>query len=168
MFLAGIAYGSVGEDIGDLVGDNDELFPAGSGVTDLADAFLGTALLILALIGSGFAVQSALRPWAEETAGRAEPVLAAAISRTRWVGAYLAVALLGGAVVLASGGLGTGLAYALVTGDAGQVPRLLGAALVHLPAVWVLVGVTAVLFGMVPRASVAAWVAPSSRCRAHC
>jgi ABC-2 type transport system permease protein len=37
------------------------------------------------------------------------------------------------------------------------VPRLLGAALVHAPAIWALVGLTAALFGLAPRAMPAAW-----------
>ncbi len=158
VFLVGIAYGSIAPDIGELVagsGDMAEFFgPAGAGVTD---AFLGVALLILALIGSGYAVQAALRPRTEEAAGRAEPLLATALSRSRWAGAHFAVALLGSAVVLAAGGLGTSLGYAVAGGGSGQVLRLLGAALVHAPAVWVLVGVVAALFGVVPRAAAAGW-----------
>ena len=49
------------------------------------------------------------------------------------------------------------MADALEAGDAGQVPRLLGAALAAVPAVWVLVGVAALLFGVVPRAATAVW-----------
>jgi ABC-2 type transport system permease protein len=37
--------------------------------------------------------------------------------------------------------------------------RLLGATLVHAPAVWVLIGVATTLFGLVPRATSAAWAA---------
>jgi ABC-2 type transport system permease protein len=45
-----------------------------------------------------------------------------------------------------------------VSGDlAGQVPRVLGAALAQLPAVWVLAGVAVALFGLLPRLSSLAW-----------
>jgi ABC-2 type transport system permease protein len=60
-------------------------------------------------------------------------------------------------VVLAAGGLGIGLAYGVVVGDAGQIPRMVGAALATVPAVLVLVGIAVALFGIVPRAAVAAW-----------
>ena len=44
------------------------------------------------------------------------------------------------------------VAYGLSAGDVGQeMARVLGAALVQLPAVWVLVGVAAALFGVLPR-----------------
>ncbi|MGH3980070.1 MAG: ABC transporter permease, partial [Pseudonocardiaceae bacterium] len=159
VFLVGVAYGSVGQDIGDLIGDNPDMAAmlARSGGADLTDAFFGVALLVLALIGSGFAIQSALRLRGEESAGRAEPLLAAAVSRHRWAGSHLAVALLGSGAVLAAGGLGMGLSFGVITGDAGEVPRLLGAALVGVPAVWVLVGFAVALFGLVPRATTAAW-----------
>ena len=48
---------------------------------------------------------------------------------SRWAGSHILLALVGGLVVLAAGGLGTGITYALVGGDGGQVLRLLGAAL---------------------------------------
>ncbi len=40
------------------------------------------------------------------------------------------------------------------------MPRLVGAALAYAPALWVTVGVAAVLFGWFPRASAAAWIVP--------
>jgi ABC-2 type transport system permease protein len=39
----------------------------------------------------------------------------------------------------------------------GELPRLLGAALVYAPALWVFGGLVAALFGLVPRAVTAAW-----------
>jgi len=65
--------------------------------------------------------------------------------------------MIGTVIVLAANGLGAGLADALNSGDAGQLPRLLLAALAPVPAVWVLVGVAVALFGLVPRAVGAAW-----------
>ena len=44
-----------------------------------------------------------------------------------------------------------GIAHAAQTGDAGQLPRLVGAALAQVPAAWVLAGLTLALFGFAPR-----------------
>ena len=93
----------------------------------------------------------------EETSGRLEPLLAAAFSRRAWTAAYVAVAMAGSALVLAANGLGAGLADALNSHDAGQLPRLLAAAVAPAPAVWVVVGAAVALFGLVPRAAAAAW-----------
>jgi len=56
-------------------------------------------------------------------------------------------------------GVTAGLAHAAQTGDAAQLPRLLGAALAQVPAAWVLAGVALLLVGLVPRATTAAWAA---------
>jgi ABC-2 type transport system permease protein len=158
LFLGGVAYGSIGNDVADLIGDNEamsDLMAQAGG--DLTDSYFATIMLMLALISTGFAVQSTLRLRGEETAGRAEPLLATALSRMRWAASHLLIATLGAVALLVAAGLGAGLAYGLTADDFGQVPRLVGAALAHVPAVWVLVGVALMLFGFVPRAVAAAW-----------
>ncbi|MGE0137812.1 MAG: ABC transporter permease [Ilumatobacteraceae bacterium] len=157
----GLLYGSVADQIDDFVEDNEAMreFLAHSGSASLTDSFLATTLLILALIGSGFAVQSVLRLRSEEVALRAELVLVAGASRRAWTASHLVVALAGSAVVVALGGCGVGLSYGVIVGDLGQVPRLAAAALVQLPAVWVLEGVAFVLFATSPRAAAVSWAA---------
>ena len=98
-----------------------------------------------------------MRLRSEETAGRAESVLATALSRTGWAASHLVLALVGSAVMLAAAGFGNGLTYGISIGDLGEVPRLTAAALAYLPAMWVLVGVTMLLFGFAPRAVLVAW-----------
>ena len=100
-----------------------------------------------------------LRLRAEETSQRAEPVLAAPVGRIRWAASHLLIAAAGAAVLLAAAGLSSGVADAARSGDAGQVPRLLGAAMAQLPAAWVLVGIAIALFGFIPRLDAAAWAA---------
>jgi ABC-2 type transport system permease protein len=158
LFLAGVSIGLTGRDAESLVGDGDEIERLlGRSGADLVDAYFAVSLLMLALIAAGFAVQAALRPRGEETAGRAEPLLATGLSRGRWTASHLAIALGGSVLVLGACGAGAGVADALAAGDAGQLPRLLGAALAAVPAVWVLVGVAALVFGLVPRATGAVW-----------
>jgi len=160
LFLSGLAYGSVGQDIEELLNDTPEmadmLAQAGG---NLVDSFFATTILMLALLGSGFSIQSALRLRSEESSGRAEPLLATSISRARWASSHLIVALAGAAIVVAAGGLGTGVSYGASIGDLGQIPRMLGASLVHLPAVWVLSGLAMALFGLSIRAAMFAWAA---------
>jgi len=161
MFLVGVGFGSVANAVGGFVGDNSSLraILAQSAGRSLVDSYLGTALLLMAIIASGCAVQSTARLRAEETTGHAEAVLASRLSRVRWMNAHLMVAVLGSALVLVAAGLGTAIPYAVITHDAGQLPRLLGDALIYLPAECVTVGITATLFGLIPRATAAAWVA---------
>ena len=81
-----------------------------------------------------------------------EPVLAASVSRQRWAASHLAFAVLGPGLLMGVAGIAAGLGYGLSTGEVGHdLGRVVPQALVQLPAVWVLVGVSAALFGLLPR-----------------
>jgi ABC-2 type transport system permease protein len=113
-----------------------------------------------ALLAAAYGASSALRIRAEETSGRAEPVLATATSRLTWLTGQLSVALTGSALVLLVFGLAEGVTYGLTVSDAGQVPRLAGVALICLPAVWLIIAVVVLALGWMPRTSAAlGWVA---------
>lgn len=156
--LIGMVYGSLGEDVADIIGDNEEMADiiaqAGG---ELTDSYFASALLMVAIIAGGFTIASALRLRSEETGGRAEPILATAVSRSEWMASHLGVALAGSLAILLAAGAGMGAVYAIIVGDAGEVPRLTGAALGFVPALWVLAGLAAALFGLAPRAGAAAW-----------
>ena len=158
LFLAGVSLGLTGQDVEGLLGDSaesDKLFSQASG--SLADNYLAVSMSSMALIGTAFAIQAVLRMRSEETSGRAEPLLATALARPRWAAGHLAVAVGGSVLVLAALGLGTGVADAISSGDAGRLPLLLGSALALAPAVWVLAGASLLLVGLAPRAALAAW-----------
>ncbi|MFG3553792.1 ABC transporter permease [Micromonospora sp. NPDC047557] len=159
--LLGLVLGGAADAAGDAVQGNQqvaEILARLGGSSALAEAYLGSSLSLTALAAAGYGIQAALRARAEETAGRAEPLLATAVSRSRWLAAHLLFALLGPVVVLAVAGFATGLSYGLSVGDVGrEVPRLLGAGLAQVPAAWVLAGLAALLVGWLPRFSVAAW-----------
>ncbi|WP_062347807.1 ABC transporter permease [Herbidospora yilanensis] len=159
--VVGAVFGALAETVGDLVEGNERiagLLAALGGENVLVDTFFATQLDLFALVAGGYAVQAALRPRSEEVAGRAEPVLATAVPRRRWLLGHVAWSLAGSAVVLAAAGLAGGLAHGLRVGDpAGQAVRILGAAVAQVPAVWVSAGFAVLLFGVVPRATAVAW-----------
>jgi ABC-2 type transport system permease protein len=158
VLVTGVVYGSLANSIDEFVADNQAIADIiASGGGSLVDSYLTTSLLVLALAAGGAALQSALRLRTEESGGRIEPLLATPTARSTWMGSHLAVAFVGSIVVLAAGGLGIGVTYAVVIGDASQVWRVLVASLVFAPAVWFLAAAAAFLFGFLPRASVAAW-----------
>jgi len=62
--------------------------------------------------------------------------------------------------VLGAAGLSAGLVHGLRIGDvAGQVPRMLGAAVAQVPAVWVLGAIAVLLTGLWPRLVALGWAA---------
>lgn len=159
VLVAGVGYGSIAPSIDTFVGRNKALADmlARAGGASLTDSYLATSFRTLALIGTGFAIQSALRLRSEETSMRAEAVLATPVSRWRWAASHLTVAFAGSVVLLALAGLAVGLSYGVVGGDLSVVPHLVGDALVYAPAMWLLVGFTVALVGLAPRGAVASW-----------
>jgi len=157
--VTGAAAGSAAKGIGALVTSpqlRQELARLG-GQAGLVNAYFVAILGLLGVTAAGYAVSAALRPRTEETGQRAELVLAGPVGRLRWAAGHLVIAALGTVALLAVAGLFAGLAYGQRTGDlGGQVQRLLGAALVQVPAVWLVAALAVALFGLVPRLAVAA------------
>jgi ABC-2 type transport system permease protein len=156
------ASGAAAKGIGSLLGGSSQLrnaFTRLGGQAGITDAYLAAIMSLAGLAAAAYATSAVLRLRAEETGGQAEPLLATAIGRTRWGLSHIAVAVVGTAVLLAVAGVAAGLGYGLRTGTAGpEVARLLGASLAQLPASLVVAGAAVVLFGLLPRASVAgAW-----------
>ncbi len=109
LFLSGVSLGLTGRDAKSLLGDSDEIEKLlGSGAGNIVDQYFAVTMLTMALVGTGFGIQVALRMRSEEASGRLEPLLATALSRVRWVGAYVAVAMGGSLLILAANGLGAG------------------------------------------------------------
>ncbi|MGW8062326.1 ABC transporter permease [Streptomyces ziwulingensis] len=163
LFLMGAMYGSILGQAEDMLKDIDQIQDALErlGGSSMAESFASMVMVVVTVVAAVYVVMTALRPRAEETSGRAEPLLSTALSRGRWAGSHLAVAIGCGTLVLLLAGLGMGLAGAASTGDGGLLPELVGAALAYAPALWVTAGVAAVLFGWFPRASAAAWIVPA-------
>lgn len=162
MLLLGITYGSILGEAEDMLAGIDVFQDviAEIGGASVAESFASMVMVIMAIIASVYVVMAALRPRAEESAGRAEPVLATALSRVRWLGSHLVVVLIGSVVMLLAAGLGIGLSGASSTGDSAMAGRLIGASLAYLPALWVTAGVAVVLVGLVPRLAALAWIVP--------
>jgi len=162
MFVAGVAFGGVGDTVSSGFTDNSQLtdvLQKLGGTTGFTNAFFAACLGIVAIAVAAYTVQATLRMRAEESAGLLEPLLATAVGRLRWAASHLFFALLGTALIIALTGVGMGLSYGAQIGDIGQVGRLLGAAAVQIPAAWVLAGFGTALFGLVPRVSSLAWAA---------
>ncbi|ROS78931.1 ABC transporter permease [Cellulomonas sp. PhB143] len=154
-----LASGTFADETGDLeamVEDNDvaaQVFGGG----DLSDAFAAVMVLFMVLGIGGWAVSSVLRARAEEASGRLEPVLAASVSRGRWLGAQLAVTAVGTVVLLVVSGLALGLGEKIGGIDDAVVGRLVLAHLAYVPAIAVLAGVAVALQGALGRFAGLAW-----------
>jgi len=155
---------AAGKGIGQLVGSSGALekeFTRLGGQAAIVNAYLASLMLLAGLGAAGYAVSATLRLRAEETEGRADPVLAGAVGRVRWGLSHVVVAVAGTALLLAIAGVTTGLGYGLRAGGTGWwVSHMLGAGLAELPAALVIAGVAIAVFGLLPQVSAAvSWTA---------
>ncbi|MDG4821463.1 ABC transporter permease [Asanoa sp. WMMD1127] len=159
--VLGLFLGSAADAAVDAIQDSPELGDAiarlGGGAT-IGDMVIGSGMAIIGIGAAAQGVQAALRARAEETALRAEPVLAAAVGRRRWAAGHMLFAFVGPALGLAVAGLFIGTGYVSASGEsAGSIGRVVGAGLAQVPAVWFTVAVVVVLFGLLPRLTSLGW-----------
>lgn len=159
--IVGLVIGGLAANVGDFLTSPQirEFMAKLGGEQALEDAYLSFELGMAGVIASAYGVQAAMRLRAEESGLRAEPVLATAVGRVAWAWSHLTVALAGPALLLAVLGASAGLVAALQSGDGGQFGRILVAALVQIPAAWLVVGIAAAVFGLAPRLMALGWVA---------
>ncbi|MCK0113857.1 polyketide antibiotic transporter [Ornithinimicrobium sp. F0845] len=159
LFLAGLAFGSFGEEVTTMLEDNPELGELlGGGGDDLVAGYFGLILLILVLIVACFTVSSVQRLRSEEAAARAELVLATRTPRASWQLGWLGVTAVGTVLVTLATGVGVAVADTLVSGSAERFGELLAATAAYLPAIAVIGGLAAALHGWAPRLSLLVWV----------
>lgn len=162
----GLLIGAATEGVTDLLADNPtlrEIIDQIGGSTVLTDAFLASIFSVFGVVVAAHAVQAVTWLRTEEIAGRVDPILATATPRPSWLGSHLMVGLTAPVLDLVVVGAAAGVGYGATVGDIpGQVPRLIGAALVQLPAVVVIVGLALALFGLVPRVTWIAWAVLST------
>ncbi|HET8680979.1 MAG TPA: ABC transporter permease [Micromonosporaceae bacterium] len=159
--LVGLLFGNLASNIGDFFDSSqarDVLAKLG-GEQGLTDAYLVAMLGMVGIAASAYGIQAAMRLRAEESALHAEPLLATAVGRVRWAASHVTIAVLGTTLLMVAMGASAGLAHGARVGDMSQVGRVLGGALVQLPAAWVLTGIVVAAFGLAPRLVTAGWAA---------
>jgi ABC-2 type transport system permease protein len=119
------------------------------GTGDLARSYLGGSYQFIGVLVVVVAVEGALGARREETTGRAEPVLARPVPRSRWLGSFL-LAGLGGAVCAAAGAGIVGAA-ASAARSGGDPTGVLEAAANMLPPAVCFGGLACALVGLAPR-----------------
>ena len=159
--VMGLVLGGVASSLNGLLQDTpqaQQIITKLEGQTGIINAYFAGVMGLFALVVGGYAIQATLRMRSEETNLRAEPVLATSVGRIRWAISHLFFAILGPAIVLAAMGLAAGLIRGINAHDlTGQLLVLLASAMVQLPAVWVLVGISVALFGLFPKWTGLSW-----------
>lgn len=134
-----------------------DILAALGGEQGLTDMFLAAEVGLMGTILAGYGIAATRWLPSEEEGGRAEIVLATAASRRAWALSHAALALLGVAALFTAMGLALGVGHALAVSDPSQVLRLASAAVLHIPAAWVMVGLAVAIWGWRPDAMWLAW-----------
>lgn len=155
LFLGGLAFGSMTNSLLDMAQDNElvRLMLAQQG----RDGTYMVMTQFLAAAATAYVVAAVLRVLSDEEKGLGEPVLAAAVSRWRWLGTAVVSALAGSVVLMLLAGLGNGLGAGVTLGEPDTILRLTLAGLAHVPAMAVMAGIAAVAVAV--RRSWIGWLA---------
>ena len=150
----GLVFGAISDEMKDLSGAAADWYARMGGSEQVLDAYRASIIEMAGIAVAIYTVQILLRMRAEEADGRLESVLAGSVSRPRWMWSYLLNAGLGAVVLLLCFAVSMGLGAAAALGDiSAQVPALVGAGLVQLPAILLIAGVVVALIGLLPRAA---------------
>lgn len=165
MVVLGLAFGAMSQEIDDLVGSSDatiDILEGFGGAGSLEDVYLAATIAMAGLGAAAYTVQAATRVVHEEATGTADTILAAAVSRTRWLASHATIAALGTVALLLIMGACTGVAHGAVGGGGvvRQTATYARAGVLQAPAAMVLGALAVMLFGLAPRrARVVAWCA---------
>jgi ABC-2 type transport system permease protein len=159
--VVGASFGAVGLDVEEVFGDNPQLrevLVVAGGADALLDAYIAFTVGFLAVGASAFPIRLLARARAEEQAGRLEPLLATATSRSRWLTGHVVIAAAATLATSVAIGGGAALAFGVLGGGWSDAVGFLGGALVHVPATLALAGVAVAAIAVVPRiATPLAW-----------
>jgi putative exporter of polyketide antibiotics len=150
----GLVFGGISNEMKDLSGAAADWYARMGGSEYVLDAYRASIIEMAGMAVAIYTVQILLRMRAEEADGRLEPLLAASVRRPRWIWSHLLNAGLGALLLLLCFTVSMGLGAAAALGDiSAQVPDLIGAGLVQLPAILLIAGVVVALTGVLPRAA---------------
>ncbi|MBN1172416.1 MAG: multidrug ABC transporter permease [Micromonosporaceae bacterium] len=158
----GTVFGFLATSVGDVFASNPTMggLIAGGATTQtgLLFEFLITILRLVGIIAAVFGVQIVMRIYAEEIDYRVEPLLAAALSRARYLASNAVIAFAAPALGLLVAGTIIGLIAHTGEPDL-PVTDVIGQAAATIPAVWAIIALALAAVGANPRTRLAGWLA---------
>jgi ABC-2 type transport system permease protein len=160
IFLIGASYGSVLGDLESFFADVEIMqeFLAAAPGNSVTEQFIPMLMSVMAIIGTIPVLLAVLKLKGEEKNNRLEHFLSRAVSRNRLLGSYVLVSLFTGFVMLSLAGLGLGLVGNAMMEEGLPLGLFYEAAVVYLPAAWVMTGFAAALIGWAPKATGIVWL----------
>lgn len=159
MFVLGMSYGSI---LGDLEGFIDssgilqQMLPESSGYS-MTERFITMLMTIMSILGVIPVLMYVLKLRSEEKRKRTEHLIARAVSRNNIMGSYTLISIVSAPIIQLMSVFGLWSAAIFVMDDLVSLNILLKAGLVHLPAIWIMIGLAVFLIGFVPRLTGLTW-----------
>ena len=160
MYLLGASYGSVLGDIESFFKDNamiEQLLAPVKGVS-LTEQFVTMLMSIMAMISTIPALMAMLKVVGEERKNRTEHLLSRAVSRSWLMGSSLIVSIVVSFVMLSLAAIGLWSAGAVVMENGISFGKLYSAAMIYLPAMWIMVGIAVLFIGVAQKATSFIWI----------
>lgn len=159
MFILGASYGSVLGDLESFFTDNDRMQDLLTPIegSSLTEQFLTMLMSVISMICTIPSLMAVLKLKGEERRNRTEHLLSRAVSRIRLMGSYFAISLVCGFVMLSLAVIGLGAIGNSVMEEGIAFSKLYSAAIVYLPAMWVMIGIAILLIGIAPKLSSLVW-----------
>lgn len=159
MYILGASYGSV-------LGDMDSFFENMEIMKDLlvsvdgfslTEQFLTMLMSIMAMISTIPALMAINKLIGEEKKNRTEHLLGRAVSRTRLIGSYFIISIMTSFVMLSLATIGLWSAGTMVMDDPIAFGTFYSAGMVYLPAMWIMIAITVLFIGMIPKLTSVIW-----------
>lgn len=160
LFILGVSYGSVLGDLESFIESTEmmrELLPPAAGFT-LTEQFLTMLMSIIAMICTIPPLMVILKLREEERNKRTEHLLARAVSRTSLMSSYLFISIIVGFLMLSLSVIGLWSAGAATMADPLAFSMVFKAAMVYLPAIWLMTALAVFLIGLIPQAASLTWL----------
>lgn len=160
MYVLGASYGSVFGDLEAFFSDNEmmqQLLDPVSRFT-LTEQFITLLMSVIAMISTIPVLMAMLKPIGEERKNRTESLFGLAVSRTRLLGSSFFVAAVTSWIMISLAVIGLWSAGTAVMDDPISFGTFYKAAIVYLPAMWVMIGIAILLIGMVPKLTSVIWL----------
>jgi len=160
LFLLSASFGAILGDLETYYADLDilNIFLMGNSEQMMTEQFIVLLMAIIALIVTVPVVMVVMKVKSEENKNLTENYYSRTVSRTRILGSYVLIGLLVSVLMQTVVALGLWLLSTVVMNEGIAFRTAFGSALVYLPAMWSILGITVCLVGIMPKVVGLVWI----------
>ncbi len=160
IFTLGATFGAVMGDMEKYFTDNEfvQMILSQVGDFSITEQFLSMLIGIMSLISTIPVIMTILKLKSEENSNRTEHFYSRAVSRNSVLGSFTLLAIIESIIYLILLAFGLWMAATIMMEDSISFVTIVQSTLVHLPAMWVMIGITVFLIGNVPKGLNVIWI----------